>query len=176
MAAIDPSAPPLLSDEDANAADGAVPLRATLKIIRQNIQDDDDDYEEDDYLNSLLGGSDSEDESDEEAANGGPSDPEKAKKLRQDKGVRRLMKALANGASEDEDEDEEMEDSSGANGVAKKSAKGKAPATDSDEDSDEGESIDVDDEIEEFVLCTLSPNNVSQNIKCAVESSSILLT
>jgi FK506-binding nuclear protein len=155
MAAIDPSAEPEFAG---SVIDGTTP-RATLKIVRQPLDEedeDDSDYDEDDEdnLRELLGlGSDDEDdddedESSEEEANGGPSDPSKSKKAKQAAMLQKLKAAL-----EEEGSDEDMDDA--PNGVAVKNNKGKAPATGEESDSDDEESIDL--EMEEFVLCTLDP-------------------
>jgi len=153
MAAIDPTQVPEIDEH------GTVPTqpRATLKIVRQPIDEDDSDDE--DYMQALIGGGsdsegDSEDDSEEEEANGGPSDPAKSKKARKEAALKQLMESLND---DDESSDEEMADA--ANGVAKADKKGKAKANsdeESDEDSDDGEDI----EIEEFVLCTLDPEKV----------------
>lgn len=155
MAAVDPSA-------ESEGAEGSAP-RATLKIIRQHLssyddEDDEDDDEEDfdpDQMDAMLAGDESSDDDEDEQMNGGPSDPAKTKKARKEAAQAEIKKLLAG-------HDVEMSDKAieGANGKSAK-AKGKMPASedeDEDEDSDD-ESMDEDD-IEEFVICTLDPNQV----------------
>ncbi|KAI9803842.1 MAG: hypothetical protein M1825_001722 [Sarcosagium campestre] len=154
MAALDPSVPA----KGANA-------HSTLKIIRRPIGDiddsDDDDSDSDDneYLQALRarmegGYSDDEDESSEdEDKNGGPSDPAKSKKAREEKALAEIRKELEDADAMEEDDDDDVKIA--INGSAKAKGKAKATATgleqESDEDDDEGESLDF----EEFVLCTL---------------------
>jgi FK506-binding nuclear protein len=146
MAAIDPSEPA----EENEGANGATRPRATLKIVRQPEGEDDDEY-----MRSLLAESDSEDEDedDEEEANGGPSDPTKSKKARKEAALKQLMESLKAG-----DSDEEMEDGSDSNAAKK----GKGKATNDDDEDDEEDSDDNEEvEVEEFVLCTLDPEQAS---------------
>ncbi|PSK46217.1 FK506-binding protein 4 [Elsinoe australis] len=156
MAAIDPSEEP----EESAAPAGSKP-RATLKLIRQPLLADDYDDDDSDFdseaMDRLLAEGDSEEESeDDEEVNGGPSDPSKSKKARKAAAVAALIKSL----KEDGDEDEEM-DVDAPNGVNGKVAKGKGKATDIDEEEDHEDEEDSDDEEgfepEEFVLCTLDP-------------------
>jgi FK506-binding nuclear protein len=164
MAAIDPSAVPQIDDD--NKA-----LRATLKIIRAPMdedddEDDDEDYDEDDddieaikaRLRGIISDEDmSEDDDSEDEKNGGPSDPAKSKKAKQAALTKKLQEEL--------DEDIEM-DESFTNGVNGKS-KGKGKALDDEEIDSDDESIDSDDdddEVEEFVLCTLDPERVSSSL------------
>ncbi|KAI2615713.1 hypothetical protein GGR54DRAFT_612462 [Hypoxylon sp. NC1633] len=155
MAAIDPSEAPE-ADEDGEIP--AIP-RATLKLIRKRPSTV--DMIPDEYLERLMaaGNSDSDSDSDEEEdsddePNGGPSDPTKSKKARQEAAMLKLIQAT----QEEEDSDEEMGDDSDkpkANGVAKASKKGKEPATSSDDDEDD-ESIDSSSlDLEQHVICTL---------------------
>jgi FK506-binding nuclear protein len=137
MAAIDPSAEPEFDEE----TKGKKP-RATLKIIRAPLQMDDEDESDFDpeEMDMMLAS----DESDEEA---GPSDPTKSKKARK-----------ANAAKQLKEELESMDVDS-----PKVKGKGKVQADD-EEESDEDDEDDEDDEEfepEEFVLCTLDPENVS---------------
>ncbi|QSZ33909.1 hypothetical protein DSL72_005483 [Monilinia vaccinii-corymbosi] len=153
MAALDPTEP------NYDVKEGVTP-RSTLKIIRQSKvgdedDSDDDDEGSDDLLRALLAdndsGSDEDSEDDDEEANGGPSDPAKSKKAQKQAALKELLASINK-----DDSDEEMEDAS-AKKVAKK-GKGKATADDkeeSEEESDDGEDI----EIEEYVLCTLDPEN-----------------
>ncbi|ODM17404.1 binding protein [Aspergillus cristatus] len=136
MAAIDPDETPELED----GIDPSRP-RATLKIIRpppgMDIEesDEEDDWEDDD------------EDSDEES-NGGPSDKEKARKLKEAAALKEM--------EEDEDDDDEDDDDEefDLKAAISKLVKGKAPATDDDEEEDEDdESLDVD----EAVICTLDP-------------------
>ncbi|KAF2023633.1 hypothetical protein EK21DRAFT_80427 [Setomelanomma holmii] len=160
MAALDPTAPAQTDEENQV-------LRATLKIIRVPIDFEDSDEEDDEVYDEedieaiaaklRAAGAlpeeelDSSDEGDSESEkNGGPSDPVKSKKAKQAALTKKLQEEL---------EADEMEvDSSLTNGVNGKS-KGKAKITD-DDISDEDESEDDEDmEPEEFVLCTLNPEN-----------------
>ena len=161
MAAIDPSAAPQLDSHP----EGAAP-RATLKLVREPIDDDDDDESDEDYddvdaIRARLSGaiSDEEDEDEEseeddedsdEEKNGGPSDPARTKKARKEAAMREIKKLL---------EEEEMDLDNTPNGVnGIKANKGKGKATDLDEDSSEDE--DLEGEMEEFVICTLDPEKV----------------
>ncbi|KAK4954727.1 hypothetical protein LTR28_006207, partial [Elasticomyces elasticus] len=143
MAAIDPSAIP--EREDAKE-----PLRATLKLIRVNdeeIGDSDDEGDEDfdeDEIKALIGDGDDESSSGEEM-NGGPSDPAKTKKARQEAAAKKLNKQL-------EEDAMEMDLANGVNGSSKGKGKGKVLSED-DEDSE----LD-DEDVEEFVICTLDPS------------------
>lgn len=155
MAAIDPTSVP----------DPELPSRATLKILRERMDDegDDDDslYDEDDVEGiraklreaGVLGSDDdsdmSEDDSEEET-NGGPSDPVKSKQAKREALQKKLKEEL---------EAEAMEIDSISNGVNGKS-KGKAKAVDGDEEisseEDEDEDSESDDEVQELVLCSLN--------------------
>ncbi|KAK0657493.1 hypothetical protein B0T16DRAFT_61579 [Cercophora newfieldiana] len=147
MAAIDPTAVPETDSE------GNVPSlpRSTLKIIKTSSGKPDSDSEEDenDALERLLGGGDSDEESgSEEEANGGPSDPSKLKKARQEAAIKKLLELTQ------EESDDEMEDAD-ANGSKSKKGKAKASEEDESEGSDE-ESGDEDDlDLEDYVVCTL---------------------
>ncbi|TGO56296.1 hypothetical protein BOTNAR_0226g00080 [Botryotinia narcissicola] len=152
MAAIDPTEP-------ADDAEGVKP-RSTLKVIRQSSAEDeeedseDEDEGSDDLLRALLADNDSEsdeDSEDDDEANGGPSDPSKSKKAQKQAALKELLASISK-----DDSDEEMEDASDKK-VAKK---GKAKATaeveeESEDESEVGEGI----EVEEYVLCTLDPEN-----------------
>jgi FK506-binding nuclear protein len=161
MAAIDPSAEPQI--DEVNKA-----LRSTLKIIRAPIDEDDDeddeDYDEDDdnieaiksRLAGIISDEDMSEDDSEEEKNGGPSDPAKTKKAKQAALSKKMQEEL----------DEEMElDNSFTNGVNGK-AKGKAKALDDEEISSDDESIESGDEeeVEEFVVCTLDPTSVSSTV------------
>lgn len=145
MAALDPSEPAQVEE----TANGTTRPRATLKILRQQIEEDDEENEE--YMRALLAESDDEESESEEEANGGPSDPAKSKKARKAAALKELMESI--GA----DSDEDMEEAG-----AKVVKKGKAKVTeeDSEEDSDDDSEGSEDVEIEEFVLCTLDPEKV----------------
>lgn len=155
MAAIDPT------EETDDVEDGVKP-RATLKIIRQSSVGDDEDSEDDDdegsdeLLRALLADNDSgsdEDSEDDDEANGGPSDPSKSKKALKQAAINKIMASMGK-----DDSDEEMEDAS----AKKASKKGKAKAVVEEEEESEDESEDGEEvEIEEYVLCTLDPENVS---------------
>ena len=159
MAAIDPTVHP----EYGSTINGDAPPRATLKLVRVNPSLDDDDSEadpeEEDSLAALINGAaseedDDEESSDDEMANGGPSNPSKGRqgqKAREDAAVAQLKKALA-----ENDSDSEMKISRGT--ASKKLDKGKAKATGSVDEEDEEDNIE--DEYEEFVLCTLDPAQV----------------
>ncbi|KAA8574025.1 hypothetical protein MFRU_001g01460 [Monilinia fructicola] len=137
MAAIDPTEP-------ADDVEGGAKPRSTLKIIRQSSAGDEEDSEDDDD-------EDEDSEDDGEESNGGPSDPSKSKKARKQAALKELLASINK-----DDSDEEMEDAS-AKKVAKK---GKAKAAVDDEEESEEESDDGEDiEIEEYVLCTLDPEN-----------------
>ncbi|OAK99617.1 hypothetical protein IQ06DRAFT_337080 [Phaeosphaeriaceae sp. SRC1lsM3a] len=158
MAALDPTAPAQTDEENQV-------LRATLKLIRVPMdfdsedEDDEEDYDPEDIeaIAARLREAgalpeeelDSSDEDSEDEKNGGPSDPVKSKKAKQAALSKKLKQDL---------EDDEMDiDNSLTNGV---NGKGKAKATDDDISSDEDDEDDEDDEEpEEFVLCTLNPEN-----------------
>lgn len=147
MAAIDPDEAPEL-DADSEAGK---PSRATLKIVRPppglDFDEDDEDYsdEEDD---------EEDEDSDDEEVNGGPSDKEKARKLKQ----AAAQKELAEAMEEDDDEDDESDDGGfDLKAAISKLIKGKGPATDDDSDDESDEELDLD----ENVVCTLSPETVS---------------
>lgn len=142
MAAIDPDETPELED----GIDPSRP-RATLKIIRpppgMDIEesDEEDDWEDDD-----------EEDSDEES-NGGPSDKEKARKLKEAAALKEMEEDEDEDDEDDEDDDDDDEDFD-LKAAISKLVKGKGPATDDDDDDDEDEeSLDVD----EAVICTLDP-------------------
>lgn len=145
MAAIDPDETPELED----GIDPSRP-RATLKIIRpppgMDIEesDEEDDWEDDD-----------EEDSDEES-NGGPSDKEKARKLKEAAALKEMEEDEDEDDEDDEDDDDDDEDFD-LKAAISKLVKGKGPATDDDDDDDEDEeSLDVD----EAVICTLDPEKV----------------
>jgi FK506-binding nuclear protein len=150
MAAIDPTEEPVTN--------GETHPRATLKLIRTKFppdEDDDDlDYDSDDIdalerRLAMADDDDSEDDEDDEMVNGGPSDPERARKL--------LREALSKAKSLDEDEDDDDDDDgvepktlqTGVNGIFK----GKGKAIEMDDDDDDG--------VQEFVVCTLDSKQVS---------------
>jgi len=148
MAAIDPTAAPQLDSDD-------TPVRATLKLIREHMDDDDSDDEDFDDIEAIkarLAGvisdeEDSEDDDSEDEKNGGPSDPAKTKQARKEALSKALQKAI--------EEEDEMELDDKPNGV---NGKGKAKAVDDDSESDED---DLEgEEMEEFVICTLDPQKV----------------
>ncbi|KAH4279447.1 peptidylprolyl isomerase [Parastagonospora nodorum] len=158
MAALDPSAPAQTDEENQV-------LRATLKLIRVptdfDDEDDEDDYDPEDIeaITARLREAgalpaeeleSSEEDDSENEKNGGPSDPVKAKKAKKAALTKKMQQEL---------EDEMEIDNSLTNGVNGKS-KGKAKVTDDDDISDEDDDEDDDDEEpEEFVLCTLNPEN-----------------
>ena len=160
MAAIDPTAAP----EFVGSTSGDVPVRATLKLIRERPSSDLDEDSEDgrDYQEKVLNGigtyddeeDDSSDDTDDEK-NGGPSDPTKSKKARREAALEQLKEALA---EDDSDVDMGVNGGDGSKGVVVKSNKGKGKAINGD-GMDE-ESSDEEDDYEEFVLCTLDPEKV----------------
>ncbi|KAJ5627191.1 hypothetical protein N7528_004618 [Penicillium herquei] len=149
MAAIDPDEEPDYEDGDSSK-----PARATLKIVRAppglDLDEDDEDYSDEE---------DDEEDSDDEEVNGGPSDKEKARKLKQAAAQKELEDAM----DEDDDENDGGFDLKAA---ISKLIKGKGPALDdedSDDESDEG--LDLD----ESVICTLSPEkNCQQTLDITV--------
>jgi FK506-binding nuclear protein len=137
MAAIDP-------DETPEFEDGQTRPRATLKLVRapadMDMDESDDDYEDD-----------SEEDSDDEEVNGGPSDKEKARKLREAAALKEMLE------EEDDDEDDEDDDEDfDLKAAISKLVKGKAPATEDDEDDESEEGLELD----EMVVCTLDPERV----------------
>lgn len=144
MAAIDPDeAPEFENDEDTSK-----PPRATLKIIRappgldlEDSDEDDEDYSDDE----------DEEDSDDEDVNGGPSDKENARKLK----AAAVLKNLEEAMEEDDDEEDDEEEEFDLKAAISKLVKGKGPALD-DEDSESEEGLELD----ENVICTLSPNQV----------------
>ncbi|KAJ5550530.1 hypothetical protein N7535_001527 [Penicillium sp. DV-2018c] len=141
MAAIDPDEAPEFEDEQ----DSSKPSRATLKIIRAppGLDLDEDDEDDEDYSDE-----DDEESDDEEESNGGPSDKEKARKLREAAALKDLEDAM-----EEDDEDEDDDKDFDLKAAISKLIKGKGPALD-DEDSESEEGLELD----ENVLCTLSPS------------------
>ena len=152
MAAIDPSAEP----EFIGSAINSTTPRATLKLIRQPLgMEDDSDSDDDDDLPGLLNGDleDTDDESDDEETNGGPSDPSKGKKAREEAAKKALKEAL-----QETIDKEEL--TNGINGVGAKS-KGKAIAN-GDDDINMSDESDLEESVmEEQVVCTLEPSRVS---------------
>ena len=160
MAAIDPSAKPIIRDSHGDA-----PPRATLKLIKipSDVDDDDDDYEDidsdDDDVDAIerrlgMGSGSESDEDEDEEKNGGPSDPAKAKKARE----QAQLKELLNGVDKAEDVDME----NGENAILS-IVKGKGKASDDDEDESESES-ELEEDAQEFVICTLDPEQVSPTV------------
>jgi FK506-binding nuclear protein len=147
MAAIDPDATPEHEDD----ADTSKPSRSTLKIIRpppgMDLDEDDEDYEDEE--------DESDEDSDDEEINGGPSDKEKAKKLREAAALKELEDAM-------EEDDSEGDGDIDIKAAISKLIKGKAPAMDDDEDDEDDESL----ELEEIVVCTLDPEKV--RVECYV--------
>jgi cobalamin biosynthesis protein CobT len=143
-------------------------IYSTGKLLRQKIGKGSSSRS---YHNSLfflanylarLNGMDHEEDTSDEEENGGPSDPEKAKKAKTSDIVKAIAEADAAEDGEDEDDDEEMsEDDAKAAATLKKIMKGKGKAKD-DNDEDEEEDLDEDDdlEMEETIVCTLDPEKV----------------
>ncbi|KAJ5720596.1 uncharacterized protein N7483_008530 [Penicillium malachiteum] len=152
MAAIDPDEEPDYEDGDSSK-----PARATLKIVRAppGLDLDEDDEDDEDYSDE----EDDEEDSDDEEVNGGPSDKEKARKLKQAAAQKELEDAM------DEDDDE-SDGGFDLKAAISKLIKGKGPALDdedSDDESDEG--LDLD----ESVICTLNPEkNCQQTLDITV--------
>lgn len=145
MAAIDPDETPEFEDGDSSK-----PARATLKIIRPPPGLDLDESDDEDYSDE----EDDEEDSDDEEVNGGPSDKERARKLKQAAAQKELEEAM----EEDDEDDEEEDGGFDLKAAISKLIKGKAPATDDDDEDDESdEGLDLD----ENVICTLSPEQVS---------------
>ena len=157
MAAIDPTAAP----DYPGPPSGDVPIRATLKIVREVLdpEAEEDSEDEGDYLDTILDGNDSDDEEEDESSddekNGGPSDPAKSKKARQEAELEKLKEALA---ADDSDEDMGINGGDKHKGVVAKVNKGKGRLVNGNT-TDEGSS-EEDDDYEEFVLCTLDPEKV----------------
>ncbi|KAL2854442.1 hypothetical protein BJY01DRAFT_205177 [Aspergillus pseudoustus] len=141
MAAIDPDETPEFEDDTTRRP------RATLKIVRPppglDLEDDedDDDYEDDED-------EDEDDEEDDDEINGGPSDKEKARKLRAAAALKEMEEAM------DEDDDSDDGEEFDLKAAISKLVKGKAPAMDDDEEDDES---DEGLELDEMVICTLDP-------------------
>ncbi|KAI2737435.1 hypothetical protein DTO012A8_9996 [Penicillium roqueforti] len=140
MAAIDPDEAPEYEDDQ----DSSKPSRSTLKIVRgpPGLLDEDDEDDED------YSDEDEEDSDDEEESNGGPSDKEKARKLKAAAALKDLEDAM-----EEDDEEEDDEEDFDLKAAISKLIKGKGPALD-DEDSESEEGLELD----ESVICTLSPS------------------
>lgn len=137
MAAIDPDEEPDLGD----VANSSQRSRATLKIVRAPPELD-------------IGESDDEDEDpDDEEVNGGPSDKEKARKLKQAAALKEMEDAMDE--DDEDDEDDGDEDDFDLKAAISKLVKGKAPATDDDEDDESEETL-----FDETVVCTLNPESV----------------
>ncbi|RHZ57910.1 FKBP-type peptidyl-prolyl cis-trans isomerase [Aspergillus thermomutatus] len=138
MAAIDP-------DETPEFEDGQTRPRATLKLVRpppdMDLDESDDDYEDD-----------SQEDSDDEEVNGGPSDKEKARKLREAAALKEMLE------DEDDEDDEDDEEDFDLKAAISKLVKGKGPATDDDEDDESDEGLELD----EMVVCTLDPERNCQ--------------
>ncbi|KAL4911049.1 hypothetical protein BDW74DRAFT_5182 [Aspergillus multicolor] len=149
MAAIDPDETPEFDDDNTRRP------RATLRLIRAppGLDEEDSDYEDEDE-------DDSEEDSDDEELNGGPSDKEKARKLKEAAYLKELEDAMSD--DEDSDEGEEFD----LKAAISKLVKGKAPATDDDDEDDES---DEGLELEEMVICTLDPErNYQQTLDITV--------
>ncbi|KAJ5168883.1 FK506-binding protein 4 [Penicillium canariense] len=145
MAAIDPDEEPEFEDGDSSK-----PARAILKIVRPPpgldmcCDSDDEDYsDEEDY--------DEEEDSDDEEVNGGPSDKEKARKLKQAAAQKELEEAME---EDDEDDEEEEEGGFDLKAAISKLIKGKSPLTGDDDDEEDDESEEGLD-LDENVICTL---------------------
>ncbi|KAJ5479174.1 hypothetical protein N7530_004683 [Penicillium desertorum] len=142
MAAIDPDEAPEFEDEQ----DSSKSPRSTLKIVRAppGLGLGEDDEDDEDYSDE-----DEEDSEDEEETNGGPSDKEKARKLK----AAAALKDLEDAMDDDDDEEEENDEDFDLKAAISKLIKGKGPALD-DEDDESEEGLELD----ENVVCTLSPS------------------
>ncbi|KAL4787290.1 hypothetical protein BJX76DRAFT_345591 [Aspergillus varians] len=137
MAAIDPDETPDLEDDSTSRP------RATLRIVRPPPGMDFDEDSEDEYEDD-----DEEDSEDDEEVNGGPSDKEKARKLKEASYLKELEEAMEEDDESDDDEDFDLK------AAISKLVKGKAPAMDDEDEDDESEEgLDLD----EMVVCTLDP-------------------
>lgn len=147
MAAIDPDEEPEFDDGDSSKSG-----RATLKIVRPppgfGEDSDDEDYSDEDY-------DDEEEDSDDEEVNGGPSDKEKARKLKQAAAQKELEDAM----EEDDEDDEENDGGFDLKAAISKLIKGKSPLTGDDDDEDDASS-DGALEFDESVICTLFADKV----------------
>ncbi|PWY83689.1 hypothetical protein BO94DRAFT_625290 [Aspergillus sclerotioniger CBS 115572] len=144
MAAIDPDEAPEYED----GFDSNKRPRATLKLVRAPPgldidEEDDEDWEDDE----------DDEDSDEEEVNGGPSDKEKARKLK----LAAARKELEEAMDEDDDEDSEESDFD-LKAAISKLIKGKGPANDDESDVDSDEGLELD----ETVICTLDPEKNCQ--------------
>ncbi|KAJ5661860.1 uncharacterized protein N7477_009476 [Penicillium maclennaniae] len=148
MAAIDPDETPEFEDGDSSK-----PARATLKIVRAppGLDMGDDESDDEDYSDVEE---DDEEDSDDEEVNGGPSDKEKARKLKQLAAQKELLEAM----EEDEESDDEEDSEFDLKAAISKLIKGKGPATDGESDDESEEGLDLD----ESVICTL---NAEQNFQ-----------
>ncbi|KAI9925155.1 hypothetical protein ASPWEDRAFT_45910 [Aspergillus wentii DTO 134E9] len=136
MAAIDPDEVPELDDDSKSP-------RATLKLVRPPPGMDLDDESDDDYEDEE---DDDDDDEDDEELNGGPSDKEKARKLKE-------LAALKEMEVDEEDDEEDDEGDFDLKAAISKLIKGKNPATEDDEDDESEDGVDLD----EMVICTLDP-------------------
>jgi FK506-binding nuclear protein len=152
MAAIDPDEAPEFEDEQ----DSSKPPRSTLKIVRAppGLGLGEDDEDDEDYSDE-----DDEDSEDEEESNGGPSDKEKARKLKAAAALKDLEDAMDE--DDDEEEEEENDEDFDLKAAISKLIKGKGPALD-DEDDESEEGLELD----ENVVCTLSPSQVRPIPSC----------
>ncbi|PYH87601.1 kinase-like protein [Aspergillus ellipticus CBS 707.79] len=155
MAAIDPDEAPEYED----GFDSNKRPRATLKLVRAppGLDLDDEDEDDEDWEDDSE-----EDSEDDEEVNGGPSDKEKARKLKLAAARKELEEAM------DEDDDEEDDDEEGEfdlKAAISKLIKGKGPANDDDSDDEDDEGLELD----ETVICTLDPEkNCQQTLDITV--------
>ncbi|KAB8075758.1 hypothetical protein BDV29DRAFT_171453 [Aspergillus leporis] len=153
MAAIDPDEEPDFDGHDTNKRP-----RATLKIVRPPAEMDFDESDDEDYEDV-----DSDEDSDDEELNGGPSDKEKARKLKELAALKEMEEAM----DEDDEEEEDSEDGEfDLKAAINKLVKGKAPATDDDDEDDES---DEGLELDETVVCTLdTEKNLQQPLDITI--------
>jgi FK506-binding nuclear protein len=166
MASIDPSEDPSGDDDK--------PF-STLKIIRNPLDvldsedDESDEFDGDSDVDSndieaiqrRLGAFDSDSDSDSDSdLTGGPSDPEKIKKVQEAAFKKSLNESEVD---MDLDDDEAAVNGHGANGTKGKD-KGKGRALELEDDDDDDSEDEVDLENHEFVLCTLDASKVGQTL------------
>lgn len=163
------------SDEDDDDDEGDFDTEMMERILAAEAEEDDDDEDEE------VDDEDEDEDDDDEDVNGeGPSDPAKNKKAQRAAAQKEIEALLKN-------DDMEMDGDkkpNGVNGVSKSAkSKGKQPLeVDEDEDDvssktydlrewqsltslllqddDEDDDLDMEGEMEEFVMCTLDPKSV----------------
>ncbi|KAL3478127.1 hypothetical protein BJX99DRAFT_256892 [Aspergillus californicus] len=154
MAAIDPDETPDFEDTTSKRP------RATLKIVRAPPGLDLDEDSEDEYED--IDEDEDDEDSDDEEINGGPSDKEKARKLKAAAALKEMEEAM------DEDDDSDDGEEFDLKAAISKLVKGKGPAMDGD-DEDEDDESEEGLELDEMVICTLDPErNYQQTLDITV--------